>query len=80
MSTPAQNAITALLGDSAFNTLVASLKQKRDEIDGYQYSINNYQTALATFQANLAGAQAEEVLIQQQVATAGAAIIQTVLP
>ena len=75
MSTPANNAINALLADAAFNTLVANLKAKRDEIAGYQFQITSYTSALSACNANLVTAQAEEVALQQQIQAAGATII-----
>lgn len=79
MSTPANNAINALLSDSNFNTLVANLKQKRDEIAGYQDQVTSYQAALNTATANLTTAQAEELALQQQIQTTGATIIASQL-
>lgn len=79
MSTPAENAINGLLLNAEFNTLVASLKSKRDEIASYQYQITNYTENLASAQSNLTAAQAQELTLQQQVQTTGAVIIASLL-
>lgn len=79
MSTPATNAINALLSNNEFNTLVAALKAKRDEIAGYQATITNFTNAVNQAQTNLTAAQAEEITLQQQIQTAGATIISAVL-
>lgn len=79
MSTPATNAINALLSNAEFNTLVANLKAKRDEIAGYQFQLASYQSAINAATTNLEAAQAEEVTLQQQIQAAGATIIAAVL-
>lgn len=75
MSTTATTVINALLSDAAFNSLVADLKSKRDEIAGYQFQITSYTAGLNQANANLVAAQAEEATLQQQIQTSGAAII-----